>query len=103
NARLRFARKSMTWSALPTQSAALAYAQAGIRGNVVCPGYSHSATTEHIFAGAPKRHEAVIARHPVGHLGLPAEAAEAVVWLCSDAASFVTGHTLVVDGGYVAQ
>jgi NAD(P)-dependent dehydrogenase (short-subunit alcohol dehydrogenase family) len=86
-----------------TKSAALAYAQAGIRVNVVCPGYIHSATTERIFAGAPERQAAVIARHPVGRMGYPAEVAEAVVWLCSDAASFVTGHTMVVDGGYVAQ
>jgi NAD(P)-dependent dehydrogenase (short-subunit alcohol dehydrogenase family) len=40
---------------------------------------------------------------PVGWLGLPQEIAEAVVWLCSDAASFVTGHAMVVDGGLVAQ
>jgi NAD(P)-dependent dehydrogenase (short-subunit alcohol dehydrogenase family) len=43
------------------------------------------------------------ARHPVGRLGTPEEVAEAVVWLCSDAARFVTGHALPVDGGFVAQ
>jgi NAD(P)-dependent dehydrogenase (short-subunit alcohol dehydrogenase family) len=47
--------------------------------------------------------EQIIARHPVGRMGQPEEIAEAVVWLCSDAASFVTGHTMTVDGGYVAQ
>ena len=47
--------------------------------------------------------EQVTARHPLGRLGASEEVAEAVVWLCSDAASFVTGHTMTVDGGYVAQ
>jgi NAD(P)-dependent dehydrogenase (short-subunit alcohol dehydrogenase family) len=45
----------------------------------------------------------MIASAPVGRMGQPEEVAEAVVWLCSDAASFVTGHTMTVDGGYVAQ
>ena len=44
-----------------------------------------------------------IASEPIGRIGNPAEVAEAVVWLCSDAASFVTGHAMSVDGGYVAQ
>ena len=47
--------------------------------------------------------ERIIARHPIGRLGVPEEIAETVVWLCSGAASFVTGHTMTVDGGYVAQ
>jgi len=45
----------------------------------------------------------IVARHPVGRMGRPEEIAEAVMWLCADAASFVTGHTMTVDGGYVAQ
>ena len=51
----------------------------------------------------PRLPEQVTALHPLGRLGTPEEVAEAVVWLCSDAASFVTGHTMTVDGGYVAQ
>jgi len=51
----------------------------------------------------PQYEAELIARHPIGRLGTPEEIAEAVVWLCSDAASFVTGHTMTVDGGYVAQ
>jgi NAD(P)-dependent dehydrogenase (short-subunit alcohol dehydrogenase family) len=47
--------------------------------------------------------QAQIAARPMGRVGTPAEVAEAVVWLCSDAASFVTGHTMTVDGGTVAQ
>jgi NAD(P)-dependent dehydrogenase (short-subunit alcohol dehydrogenase family) len=59
--------------------------------------------TERIFTLRPEVKEPVTARHPLGRMGLPDEIAAAVVWLCSDAASFVTGHTLTVDGGYVAQ
>ena len=51
----------------------------------------------------PEQRPQIVARHPVARLGQPEEIAEAVVWLCSDAASFVTGHTMTVDGGYVAQ
>jgi NAD(P)-dependent dehydrogenase (short-subunit alcohol dehydrogenase family) len=47
--------------------------------------------------------QAQIAARPMGRVGNPEEVAEAVVWLCSDAASFVTGHTMTVDGGFVAQ
>jgi NAD(P)-dependent dehydrogenase (short-subunit alcohol dehydrogenase family) len=86
-----------------TKSAALAYAQAGIRVNAVCPGYINSPMTERIFSLRPELKEPVTARHPLGRMRLPDEIAAAVVWLCSDAASFVTGHTLTVDGGYVAQ
>ena len=51
----------------------------------------------------PQAGEEITAAHPVGRLGTPEEVAEAVVWLCSDAASFVTGHAMVMDGGYIAQ
>jgi NAD(P)-dependent dehydrogenase (short-subunit alcohol dehydrogenase family) len=51
----------------------------------------------------PDRKALMIASEPVGWIGNPEEVAEAVIWLCSDAASFVTGHTMAIDGGYVAQ
>ena len=86
-----------------TKSAALAYAPAGIRVNAVGPGFIHTPMTERIFALYPEWEAPVTAQHPIGRMGTPPEIAEAVVWLCSDAASFVTGHTMVVDGGYLTQ
>ena len=83
-----------------TKTAAIEYGRAGIRVNAVCPGVIHTPMVDEDldFDYAP-----LLASHPIGHLGMPEEVAEAVVWLCSDAASFVTGHTMSVDGGYVAQ
>ena len=85
-----------------TKTAALEYATQGIRVNCVCPGYI---ATPMIAPGMndPERMARIIACEPLGRVGQPEEAAEAVVWLCSDAASFVTGRTMTVDGGYVAQ
>ena len=86
-----------------TKTAALEYAKAGIRVNAVCPGVIHTPMVERAFRASPQMAEAAIAMEPVGRLGKPEEIAEAVVWLCSDAASFVTGLPMVVDGGLVAQ
>ena len=86
-----------------TKAAALEYAESGIRVNAVCPGYIHTPLTQPIFDRFQGMEELVVARHPMGRLGEPHEIAEAVVWLSSDAASFVTGHTMTVDGGYVPQ
>ena len=85
-----------------TKTAALEYAQQGIRVNCVCPGAIQTPMTDRAWSD-PERRARVIASEPVGRIGNPEEIAEAVVWLCSDAASFVTGHTMTVDGGYVAQ
>ena len=86
-----------------TRSAALQYARNGIRINAVCPGFIHTAMIDPIIAQRPEFEAALDARHPVGRMGAPEEIAEAVVWLCSDAASFVTGHAMAVDGGYTTQ
>jgi NAD(P)-dependent dehydrogenase (short-subunit alcohol dehydrogenase family) len=84
-----------------TRTGAVDYAQEGIRINAVCPGYIRTPMIEGILSD-PGAEERVVSRHPMHRLGTPEEIAEAVVWLCSDAASFVTGHAMTVDGGYVA-
>jgi NAD(P)-dependent dehydrogenase (short-subunit alcohol dehydrogenase family) len=87
-----------------TKSAALLYAQQGIRVNAVCPGYIHTPMVER-SVGLESNMAQHITKHlqPIGRLGRPEEIAEAVVWLCSPAASLVTGITMPVDGGCVAQ
>lgn len=86
-----------------TKTAALEYATQGIRVNCVCPGVIRSPMSEPLLRAAPEQEREAIARHPIGRLGHPQEIAEVVVWLCSEAAAFVTGHPMVVDGGLVAQ
>lgn len=87
-----------------TKSAALEYAAQGIRINTVCPGLIHTAMADQMIAGGQKEAlDAMLKQVPVGRLGRPEEIANAVLWLCSDAASLVVGHTLVVDGGYSIQ
>ncbi len=85
-----------------TKSVALDYATDGIRVNSVHPGAVETPMIERLRRD-PVLGEALATMHPMGRMGKPGEIAEAVVWLCSDAASFVTGHTLVVDGGNLAQ
>ena len=85
-----------------TKTAAVDYAQEAIRVNAVCPGYIRTPMIEQGVLLDPGGEERVVSRHPMHRLGTPEEVAEAVVWLCSDAASFVTGHAMTVDGGYVA-
>src|SRR5712691_11405930 len=84
-----------------TKTAALEYAQEGIRVNCVCPGVIQTPMTERALRD-PARQAQITAR-PMGRVGAPEEVAEAVVWLCSEAASFVTGHAMSIDGGLVAQ
>jgi NAD(P)-dependent dehydrogenase (short-subunit alcohol dehydrogenase family) len=84
-----------------TRVAALEYATRGIRVNSICPGVTRTEMIEEIIGGDPEVERMLAAREPVGRLGRPEEIAAAVVWLCSDAASFVTGHALSVDGGQV--
>ncbi|PDT73138.1 glucose 1-dehydrogenase [Bradyrhizobium sp. C9] len=82
-----------------TKSAAIEYAQDGIRVNCVNPGYIKTPMTKETM---DERYDEIIAKVPVRRLGVPEEIAEAVVWMCSDKASFMTGASQVVDGGYSA-
>ena len=82
-----------------TKAAALDYAPSNIRVNAVCPGIIDTAMMQRFSGGTPEGRDRVIAQEPVGRMGTPEEIAAAVVWLCSDAAAFVIGHALVIDGG----
>ena len=82
-----------------TKTAALEYAQERIRVNCVNPGYIETPMTEETMK---TRYDAIMAKVPMNRLGIPDEIAEAVVWMCSDKASFMTGASHVVDGGYFA-
>lgn len=86
-----------------TKSAALEYASKGIRVNAVCPGSIRTPMLDRYVDGDAAREAEIVADEPIGRIGTPEEVAEAVIWLCSDSSSFVTGHALAVDGGYVAQ
>ncbi len=87
-----------------TKSAALEYAKQGIRVNAVSPGGIETPML-HRFTGGPGTDffNQLAGLHPIGRLGRPEEIAEAVLWLCSDQASFVTGQSLTADGGWTAQ
>lgn len=84
-----------------TKVAALEYAQRGIRVNAVCPGIIHTPLFERYSKKAPEVDYA--AMEPVGRIGESKEVAEAMLWLCSDDSSFVTGTGLIVDGGFLAR
>ncbi|MCA6123975.1 glucose 1-dehydrogenase [Bradyrhizobium sp. WSM 1704] len=82
-----------------TKSAAIEYAQDGIRVNCVNPGYIKTPMTKETM---DERYDEIMAKVPVRRLGVPEEIAEAVVWMCSEKASFMTGASHVIDGGYSA-
>ena len=86
-----------------TRSAALDYAAQNIRVNAVCPGYIDTPMMGRFTGGTAEGRAKVIAEEPVGRMGKPEEIAAAVVWLCSDAAAFVIGHAMVIDGGQTVQ
>ncbi|PSB24713.1 SDR family oxidoreductase [Chlorogloea sp. CCALA 695] len=86
-----------------TKSAALDYAAQNIRVNAVAPGYIDTPMMNRFTGGTAQGREQVIAQEPIGRMGQPEEIANAVVWLCSDAAAFVVGHVLVIDGGQTVQ
>jgi NAD(P)-dependent dehydrogenase (short-subunit alcohol dehydrogenase family) len=84
-----------------TKTAALENAKKGIRINAVCPGAVETPMADRIF-GSPQIHKYALSCHPMGRFGKPREIAEAVLWMCSDSASFMTGQSLVLDGGFLA-
>jgi NAD(P)-dependent dehydrogenase (short-subunit alcohol dehydrogenase family) len=86
-----------------TKAAALQYAKAGIRINVVAPGAVETDMYEAATGGQDEAKAYMAGLHPIGRVGTPLEVANAVLFLSSDLASFITGETLMVDGGYVAQ
>lgn len=87
-----------------TKTAALEYAAKGIRVNSVCPAFIATPMLERAgITSNPEMNTVVEGMHPVGRLGRPEEIAEVAVWLCTDAASFVHGHGMLIDGGYVAR
>ena len=86
-----------------TKSAALEYASDGIRVNAVCPGIIDTPMMDRLVEGRDDLAAAIPTRQPIGRKGTPDEIAEAVAWLCSDAASLVTGLAMAVDGAFTAQ
>ena len=86
-----------------TKTAALENAATGVRVNAVCPGSIDTPMLRGYMSIAPEVEKMIRANQPGGRLGTPEEIAESVVWLCSDRASFVTGSSLLVDGGAIAR
>lgn len=88
-----------------TKTAAIEYSKAGIRTNSVCPGCIQTDMIDALAAGSglASAEEALGPLHPLGRQGRPKEVAEAIVWLCSDRASNVTGSIMTVDGGFTSQ
>ena len=86
-----------------TKTVALEYAKLGIRVNAVCPGVIKTPMMDRLTGNKKEAEEQFTGLEPVGRMGQPEEIANAVLWLCSDEASFVTGLAMAVDGGFVAQ
>lgn len=86
-----------------TKNAALDFAKQNIRVNAVCPGVIHTPMIDRFSGGDQKVLDQFAAAEPIGRLGQPEEIAETVIFLCSDAASFITGQAIAVDGGWTTQ
>jgi NAD(P)-dependent dehydrogenase (short-subunit alcohol dehydrogenase family) len=84
-----------------TKSGALETARSGIRINAICPAVIETPMGERVF-GEPEMRKYATSLHPLGRFGTPVEVAEAVVWMCSEHASFMTGQWIVLDGGFLA-
>lgn len=83
-----------------TRTAALECAHQKIRVNAVCPAVIETPMGERLF-GEPEAKQWALSKHPIGRFGKPMEIAEAVLWLCSEKSSFMTGHYIVLDGGFL--
>jgi NAD(P)-dependent dehydrogenase (short-subunit alcohol dehydrogenase family) len=86
-----------------TKTAALEFGSQGVRINAICPGTARSRMVDEWLQGDADNLAQVEALHPIGRIADPEEIAEAAIWLCSDAASFMCGAAIPVDGGYTAQ
>jgi NAD(P)-dependent dehydrogenase (short-subunit alcohol dehydrogenase family) len=86
-----------------TRAAALDYAASNIRINAVCPGYVDTPMMTRFTGGTDEGRAKVVSQEPVGRMARPEEIAQGVLWLCSDAAAFVIGHAMVMDGGQTIQ
>ena len=85
-----------------TKSAALEYARKNIRINAICPVFTRSAMVDTLFDVSPDMEQKLLRTIPMGRYGEPQDIAQAILWLCSDANSFLTGHALPIDGGSAA-
>ncbi len=86
-----------------TKAAALEYVRRGIRINALCPGYTRTPMVEQMFEQRPRLEEHLPQIMPIRRIGTPEEIADAIVYMCSDSAAFMIGHTLILDGGIAAQ
>ena len=86
-----------------SKTAAMEYVENGLRINVICPSHTRTPNIEQFFELRPELEADYIAQGPMGRLAAPEEVARGALWLCSDAASFVTGHVLAVDGGFLSR
>lgn len=86
-----------------TKAAALEFAERKVRINAVCPGAIETPMLQRFMSSTEGGREQMVATEPMGRIGTPAEIADAVVWLCSSGASFMTGQAVAVDGGWTAR
>ncbi len=86
-----------------TKTTALEYGPKGIRINAVCPGFIRTPMVENLIKEKPETEKQFNALHPIGRMGLPEEIAQAVVWLFSESATFITGQAITIDGGFTAK
>jgi len=86
-----------------TKAVAIEYAKKNIRVNAVCPAVIRTRMFEDSLKAKPEAEPVIVGMHPVGRLGQPEEVAQAVLYLASDASSFMTGHAMPIDGGLIAQ